>query len=142
MHLYARARLDADSGLATAALGCATGDIVYSNGHIGRLLYVKPSFLSQIPADVRSYGAEHKAFPHETTLDQWFSESQFESYRKLGRYQIKELVKGVADGDLSGVFGAEQPPAHQQEANGEPAESVIAVHMAPAEVDAERIAAE
>jgi hypothetical protein len=136
MHLYARARLDAD--LETVALGCATGDIFYSNGHIGRLLYVKPSFLSQIPADVRSYGAEHKAFPHETTLDQWFSESQFESYRKLGRYQSNVLVKGVADGDLSGMFGAHQPPAN----DGEPAESVIAVQIAPAEVDAERIAAE
>ena len=40
---------------------------------------------------MRSYGAEHKAFPHESTLDQWFSESQFESYRMLGRYQMTEL---------------------------------------------------
>ena len=102
------------------------------------LLYLKPSFLARIPADVRSYGAEHKAFPHESTLDQWFSESQFESYRILGRYQSNVLVKGVADGDLSGMFGAHQPPAN----DGEPAEFVIAVQIAPAEVDAERIAAE
>ena len=69
------------SDLTATALGFAYGDIDYGGGHTGRLLYLKPSFLPTIPADVRSYGAEHKAFPHESTLDQWFSESQFESYR-------------------------------------------------------------
>jgi hypothetical protein len=71
------------------------------------LLYVKPSFLAKIPADVRAYGAEHKTFPHESTLDQWFSESQFESYRMLGRYQMAELVGDDDDAvDLAAVFTA------------------------------------
>ena len=29
----------------------------------------------------------HKDFPHETTADQFFDESQFESYRHLG-YEV------------------------------------------------------
>jgi hypothetical protein len=34
--------------------------------------------------DVLSYGMKHPTFPHETTLNQFFSESQLEAYRMLG----------------------------------------------------------
>ena len=44
-----------------------------------------------IPAEVRAYGATSPAFPHESTANQWFSESQFESYRKLGYYQVSKM---------------------------------------------------
>ena len=106
MRVYARTRLEAESDLMEGALGFACGDIDYGGGHSGRLLYVKPSFLAKIPADVRSYGAVHKLFPHESTLDQWFSESQFESYRMLGRYQMTELVRNIKDGDLPAMLAA------------------------------------
>jgi predicted acylesterase/phospholipase RssA len=52
----------------------------------GRLLYVKASVTGDEPADVLSYRAQHALFPHETTLDQWFDEPQFESYRELGQH--------------------------------------------------------
>jgi hypothetical protein len=106
MRVYARSRLEADSELMDTALGFAVGEVDYGDGHTGRLLYIKPGFLPRIPADVRSYGAEHKAFPHESTLDQWFSESQFESYRMLGRYQMSELVKDIEAGGLPAMFEA------------------------------------
>jgi Patatin-like phospholipase len=50
----------------------------------GRLLYIKPSYFGELPVDVRSYAEVSKTFPHESTADQFFSESQFESYRRLG----------------------------------------------------------
>jgi hypothetical protein len=106
MRVYARSRLEADSELMDTALGFAVGEVDYGDRHIGRLLYIKPGFLPRIPVDVRSYGAEHKAFPHESTLDQWFSESQFESYRMLGRYQMSELVKDIEAGGLPAMFEA------------------------------------
>jgi hypothetical protein len=37
--------------------------------------------------DVLSYAMSHPTFPHETTSNQFFTESQFESYRMLG-YEI------------------------------------------------------
>jgi hypothetical protein len=40
---------------------------------------------------VRSYAFAHREFPHESTIDQWYSESQFESYRALGF----EIMYGV-----------------------------------------------
>jgi hypothetical protein len=108
MHVYSRARLEAETGLSDSALGFAYGTIDYRDGdpQPGELLYIKPSFLALIPADVRSYGAEHKTFPHESTLDQWFSESQFESYRMLGRYQMGELLRDAEVADLAAVFTA------------------------------------
>ena len=59
----------------------------------GLLLYIKPGYHGSEPASVRGYAASHPAFPHETTGDQWFGESQFEAYRALGEYVIH-----VADG--------------------------------------------
>jgi len=32
-------------------------------------------------------------FPHESTADQWFKESQFESYRALG-YHVADMALG------------------------------------------------
>ena len=34
--------------------------------------------------DVCHYANTHTSFPHESTADQWFDETQFESYRQLG----------------------------------------------------------
>jgi hypothetical protein len=52
----------------------------------GLLLYIKSSLTGDEPADCVNYAAEHPEFPHESTADQWFGESQFESYRKLGEH--------------------------------------------------------
>ncbi len=72
---------------------------------VGRLLYIKPCYLDDLPADVRAYGATHPNFPHESTLDQWFAESQFESYRHLGEHQMGKLVAMAGDTpDLETLF--------------------------------------
>src|SRR5262249_30484820 len=55
----------------------------------GTLIYIKATKHATgmpVPYDVYSYSKASKAFPHESTSDQWFSESQFESYRALGRH--------------------------------------------------------
>ena len=52
------------------------------NGHI---LYIKPAYHgTETSAGVRSYATANPDFPHESTANQWFTESQFESYRSLG----------------------------------------------------------
>jgi Patatin-like phospholipase len=50
----------------------------------GIILYIKPAYHGTEGAGIVSYATAHKTFPHETTTDQWFTESQFESYRSLG----------------------------------------------------------
>lgn len=68
----------------------ALGTIHYPEGD-GELLYIKPVCHHSLPADVRAYALASKSFPHESTADQWFSESQFESYRSLGASLVDRL---------------------------------------------------
>lgn len=63
---------------------CAFGRVIYNDGSEGMLLYIKASLTGDEPEDLLEYSAAHAKFPHESTADQWFAESQFESYRKLG----------------------------------------------------------
>ena len=92
----------------------ATGTIHYpETAEPGRLLYVKPALHGTESASVRSYAAANPKFPHQPTLNQWFSESQFESYRALG-FEIMGATlarsrQGVPDDqktDLPGVLAA------------------------------------
>lgn len=50
----------------------------------GRLIYLKASVTGDEPVDVLEYKTRFPVFPHESTDDQSFDESQFESYRALG----------------------------------------------------------
>src|SRR6202012_4893059 len=64
----------------------AIGTITYPGpNRQGWLLYLKPTYQGSTErADIRSYASSNSKFPHESTTDQWFSESQLESYRALG----------------------------------------------------------
>ena len=70
----------------------------------GKLLYLKASLTGDEPADVLQYRSVHADFPHETTLNQFFTESQFESYRKLGRHVAKSALEVVASKPTNPLF--------------------------------------
>jgi hypothetical protein len=62
----------------------------------GYVIYIKPAIhdVSEFEgAAVRSYAASSMTFPHESTADQWFTESQFESYRALGLDIAKSVFR-------------------------------------------------
>ncbi len=61
----------------------------------GILVYVKSSLTDDESDIIRSYKRRYMAFPHETTLDQLFSEEQFEVYRALGFHILKGLLGGA-----------------------------------------------
>jgi hypothetical protein len=80
---------------------CAIGHIRYTSDKTddGFLLYIKPAFYQRNePVDVRGYAGQSKKFPNETTADQFFTESQFESYRALGEHIVDE-IQGFKPGD-------------------------------------------
>ena len=62
----------------------------------GTILYIKPALHWTEPAGITSYAAAHQDFPHEITTDQWFTESQFESYLSLG-FEITKDILGSKD---------------------------------------------
>lgn len=59
----------------------------------GILLYVKSSLTGDEPADVIFQKSERSEFPHDPTLKQFFSETQFEAYRALGESMITGITK-------------------------------------------------
>lgn len=65
------------------------------------LLYIKSSLTGKEPEDVQAYAAEHPAFPHDSTAEQFFDETRFESYRALGQNVFRCIAEDVA-GAISG----------------------------------------
>jgi hypothetical protein len=72
------------------------------NSYDGTVLYIKASLTGPVkfnnvafpePADVLSYKRQDNAFPHDSTANQWFTESQFEAYRRLGTHIAEEIEK-------------------------------------------------
>src|SRR5437879_9890379 len=72
----------------------AIGRICYRAAGVcedGMLIYIKPVLCRAEPPDVIAYSASHPDFPHEATANQFFNESQTESYRMLGMHTVREL---------------------------------------------------
>jgi hypothetical protein len=99
-------------------LCCAIGRIRYSEvddtlpEQDGLLIYVKPTLRGRgatLPYDIYSYSRGSDTFPHESTADQWFSESQFESYRALGAHILGQLtgnLANTADAGFEELYGS------------------------------------
>ncbi|MEA1675869.1 hypothetical protein [Nitrospirillum sp. BR 11163] len=80
---------------------CAIADIKYpmenDSSQDGVLIYLKPALHGTEPEDVLSYAADNDAFPHETTMNQFFTERQFESYRRLGQHIGDAVFKSAGE---------------------------------------------
>jgi hypothetical protein len=87
---------DPENGTATA--DCAVGRIVYPNGVIGTLVYVRSVLTEDSPQDVRSYHEEDNAFPHNSTGDQLYTDQKFEAYRSLGYCAAKNSLRRFRPG--------------------------------------------
>lgn len=86
-----------------SAAHCAVGTIAYADGSTGILVYLKSSLTGDESADVLQYYLQTPEFPHESTGDQFFSESQFESYRALGEHIANAAFsKVIKNEDVSG----------------------------------------
>lgn len=74
----------------------AIGKILYPGGGTpGTLVYWKASITADMPPDIMHYRRTRKDFPHESTADQFFDESQFESYRHLGYEVAMRSIRGM-----------------------------------------------
>jgi hypothetical protein len=64
---------------------------------IGYLIYLKNSLTGDEPEAVLNYRSSHPAFPHESTVDQFFDDAQFESYRALGAHIVEQSLSAWTD---------------------------------------------
>ena len=69
--------------------------IYYPDGATGLLLYLKLSVTGNEPELIRRYRRLHPDFPHQSTLDQFFDEEQFEAYRQLGVHVAQGMFLGA-----------------------------------------------
>ncbi len=106
-----------DAATGRSHIHCAVGTIRYSDVHSkdksdkadkpehpdkcadfderfdGIIVYIKASLTGDEDSDILSYKDAHPFFPHETTADQFFNESQFESYRALGDHVMAHVLR-------------------------------------------------
>ncbi len=78
----------------------------------GQLLYLKTALYRdnplRAPMDVVEYGNRSPGFPHEPTSDQFFMETQFESYRALGEHEISSVMLQAEEGVPAIFVGARE----------------------------------
>jgi patatin-like phospholipase len=72
---------------------------------IGWLVYLKSSLPAALPADIENYRRTRPGFPHQSTADQWFDESQFEAYRRLGLELGRIVIGEMAKAELNPALG-------------------------------------
>lgn len=98
-------RRQANTGRSTAS--CAIGRIRYdrleSRQESGILIYLKATLTGDEPADILTYAQANPVFPHQSTVDQWFDEAQFEGYRRLGYHVVRSCFDGQSDGQALGA---------------------------------------
>jgi len=100
----------ADDGTYGEGRYVARATIRYSsvdeNAVDGTLIYIKAGIYNDpfFPRDVYNYAQESLLFPHEPTSDQFFSESQFESYRALGRHAVNEICANYESGTADSLI--------------------------------------
>ncbi len=103
----------------------AIGSIHYTPGDPaddGVLIYVKPALQASDSADLLGYSRTNPAFPHDSTVDQWFDESHFENYRALGEAagraalgSIREAIGRLLALELAGVAPSVLAPVPNKE---------------------------
>jgi hypothetical protein len=80
-------------GVDDKARHCAIARIRYpESGVEGVLVYIKATLTGDEPADVASYAICNDTFPHQSTLNQFYGESQMESYRALGQHVVETIA--------------------------------------------------
>jgi hypothetical protein len=74
----------------------------------GLLLYVKASLTGNEPEFLKKYDAENPSFPHQSTANQLFSETQFEAYRALGEHIAQDLFRKDLVGDWDAAWSVRE----------------------------------
>ncbi|MEM7474337.1 MAG: hypothetical protein AAF483_05035 [Planctomycetota bacterium] len=81
---------DVHTPIGSAPDGADSAELAHQQ-NVGYIIWFKLGCTGDEAADIDTYRAGHPDFPSQTTVDQFFSESQFEAYRELGEHSGNEL---------------------------------------------------
>jgi hypothetical protein len=73
-----------------------TGTIRYPGGLKGRLVYVRNTMTEKATWDARAHQLEDPRFPHNSTVDQLYTDQKFEAYRVLGAGAAERAAKAMS----------------------------------------------
>ncbi len=90
-------------GARFAERGYVRGTVHYPDGGRSTLILVKTAFISGLDLGIRGYQGANRAFPDQSTADQFFDEEQFEAYRQLG-WEIADRLVDDRRIDLAGLL--------------------------------------
>jgi hypothetical protein len=82
-------------------------DVRGSEELFGYLLYMKLSLTGNESEFIRRYRLDQPMFPHHSTADQFFTESQFEAYRSLGEHIGDKLFLRAIVGEMAEASSVE-----------------------------------
>ena len=92
-------------GARFAERGHIRGRVVYPEGEPSTLILLKTTTIPGLDLLTRGYKGANRAFPDQSTADQFFDEEQFEAYRELG-WEIADRLVRDRRVDLEGLLGA------------------------------------
>jgi len=90
--------LEPDPATHLAKKDVVTGTIRYTHGPEvveGTLIYVRNAMTDRATWDARAHQQEDPRFPHNSTVDQLYTDKKFESYRVLGARAAERAMKAM-----------------------------------------------
>lgn len=81
----------------TAKQDTVSGKITYPDGTKGTIVYACNVISPSEPWDIRAHQLKDARFPHDSTLDQLYTDQKFESYRALGAEAGAHAVERMSD---------------------------------------------
>jgi hypothetical protein len=87
----------APPGSSVARDNVASGTIDYRNGRTGLLIYARCVMTAKAPWDIVAHQYEDPTFPHNSTVDQLYTDQKFESYRALGALAGRSALEQMSE---------------------------------------------
>jgi len=72
---------------------CPCLEDVKDDPFTGVIVYMKSSLVGDEPPDLLAYQLKSPEFPQDSTANQWFTESKFEAYRRLGHHVAMTTIR-------------------------------------------------
>ncbi|MGA3069540.1 MAG: hypothetical protein ABSD43_04930 [Terracidiphilus sp.] len=89
-------RYPAPPGAGTTAAVATACECLGEEGadkYTGVIVYMKSSLVGDEPADLLAHQLQSAQFPQDSTANQWFTETLFEAYRRLGHHIAMTTIK-------------------------------------------------
>ncbi len=82
-----------DGAKANAATACICMGDDGDDDYTGVIVYMKSSLVGDEPPDLLTHQLKCAAFPQDSTANQWFTETLFEAYRRLGHHVAMTTIR-------------------------------------------------